>query len=217
MIETVTLNRAWISESALVLAGELTDSQWMKSTLLRYNKIAAADGGSDHLKKIGFSPAIWIGDGDTVKDMPGPEIERIRLPVNKDLSDGEAAVNLLTNRFINVDIFCGLGGKYEHHHATLALLLVRPGRVIVREKGLMIVAVDPSVRLHIDNMQNAIVSVFAGSDRVITDMDGFQWELTNEELVPYTRGLLNVVTKSSAWISPREGKVFVYIRWNEVE
>lgn len=214
-IETIIIDRSRISEAALVLAGELNNRSWMKPALLRYGMLTAADGGNDRLESIGLHPGMWIGDGDTVQHMPGPQIERIRLPVNKDLSDGEAAVNLLTTRFMNVDIYCGLGNEFEHHHASLQLLLVRPGRVIIREKGLIILAVDPFHSLVLEGMLNAIVSVFSASDKVIADMNGFQWNMDAEELVPQTRGLLNVVKSQSARISSQQGRMFVYIRFRE--
>ena len=88
--------------------------------------LIAADGGLDHLKKLGLTPDVIIGDFDSVADvceMPG-EIEVIRYPTEKDETDSYLAYRLGYERgFREFHIYGGTGGREDHTFANYCLLL----------------------------------------------------------------------------------------------
>ena len=88
--------------------------------------LIAADGGLDHIKSLGLTPNVIIGDFDSVSDAREmPEgIEVIRHPVEKDETDSYLAYRLGYERgFREFHIFGGTGGREDHTFANYCLLL----------------------------------------------------------------------------------------------
>ena len=88
--------------------------------------LIAADGGLDHIKSLGLTPDVIIGDFDSVSDAREmPEgIEVIRHPVEKDETDSYLAYRLGYERgFREFHIFGGTGGREDHTFANYCLLL----------------------------------------------------------------------------------------------
>lgn len=88
--------------------------------------LIAADGGLDHIKRLGLTPDVIIGDFDSVSDAREmPEgIEVIRHPVEKDETDSYLAYRLGYERgFREFHIFGGTGGREDHTFANYCLLL----------------------------------------------------------------------------------------------
>lgn len=82
--------------------------------------VIAADGGFAECKKLGVAPAVTIGDFDSCKITPDGEI--IKLPVEKDITDLDAAVGLaLKNKCGEIHIYGGLGGRPDHSLANISL------------------------------------------------------------------------------------------------
>ena len=88
--------------------------------------LIAADGGLDHIKSLGLTPDVIIGDFDSVsnaREMP-EGIEVIRHPVEKDETDSYLAYRLGYERgFREFHIFGGTGGREDHTFANYCLLL----------------------------------------------------------------------------------------------
>ena len=84
--------------------------------------VIAADGGLDAARLAGFSPAVYIGDGDS-----GGRAEAgltcVTLPVEKDLTDLEAAYQWARDHGCDNLILTGCtGGRLDHSMAALGLL-----------------------------------------------------------------------------------------------
>ena len=84
--------------------------------------IIAADAGYEHCVKRGFVPDFVVGDFDSVCKVPDLS-NLIRLPVEKDVTDMDAAVELaLKNGCKAIFLYGGMGGRPDHTLANFALV-----------------------------------------------------------------------------------------------
>ncbi len=85
--------------------------------------VIAADSGYETAKKLKLPVDVLIGDMDSIKtDLP-KNIETIKLPTEKDVTDTEAAVELALERGAeSLCIIGGLGTRVDHTLASLGIL-----------------------------------------------------------------------------------------------
>ena len=103
--------------------------------------VIAADGGLQAARRAGFSPSVYIGDGES-----GGQAEAgltcVTLPAEKDVTDLEAAYQWARDHGISELIFTGCtGGRLDHHMAAMGLL-----ETAARE-GIRAVILDPGNRV----------------------------------------------------------------------
>jgi len=92
--------------------------------------VIAADSGLLNAKKLGVVPSVLLGDFDSLGEPDvGPEVKLIRLPVEKDVTDTQAAVSLALEKGANeIVIVGGLSGRLDHTLSVLAILEELNGR-----------------------------------------------------------------------------------------
>lgn len=92
--------------------------------------VIAADGGIQCALNAGFTPDIYVGDSDSGGHaLPG--MACIPLPVEKDLTDLQAAYETALNRGAKELILTGCtGGRQDHHLSALGLLEIAAGHGI---------------------------------------------------------------------------------------
>lgn len=84
--------------------------------------VICADGGTICAAAAGFSPDVYIGDSDS-GGTPPPGVERVLLPMEKDLTDLQAAYEYAhCHGFRKVIATACTGGRQDHHLANLQLL-----------------------------------------------------------------------------------------------
>ena len=84
--------------------------------------VIAADGGMSLAKQAGFTPTVYIGDGDS-GGVPDPGMIRVELPVEKDVTDLEAAYEWARDHGAREILLTGCtGGRLDHHMAAMGLL-----------------------------------------------------------------------------------------------
>ena len=85
--------------------------------------VIAADGGFDHLIRIGARCDLLVGDLDSIKDVP-TGVEVVRFPVRKDETDMHLAYLEGASRgYRDFYILGGTGGREDHTFANYCLLL----------------------------------------------------------------------------------------------
>ncbi len=104
---------------ALLLGGPLLVTEEVKERLRGYT-LWAADSGARHALELGLVPSLWLGDFDSGSGLPLKAPKEI-LPVDKDLTDGEALLErALKEGAKEILLLGGVGGRLDH---TLAHLL----------------------------------------------------------------------------------------------
>ena len=86
--------------------------------------VIAADSGWNNAKALGATPALLLGDFDSLgrQNLPdGPEIYQV--PAEKDLTDTQLAVEMALSRgATEIVIIGGLSGRLDHTLSNLAIL-----------------------------------------------------------------------------------------------
>ena len=86
--------------------------------------VIAADSGWNNAKSLGATPALLLGDFDSLgkANLPdGPEVYQV--PAEKDLTDTQLAVEMALSRgATEIVIVGGLSGRLDHSLSNLAIL-----------------------------------------------------------------------------------------------
>lgn len=84
--------------------------------------VIAADGGLHSARAAGFSPTVYVGDGDS-GGAPEAGLHAITLPPEKDLTDLQAAYAYAKAQGVTELILTGCtGGRLDHHLSAMSLL-----------------------------------------------------------------------------------------------
>lgn len=93
-----------------------------------YGCVICADGGFLIAEKLGLIPNLLIGDYDSM-DVP-ENLDVIKLPMEKNMTDSEAAIDLAVEKGYNsIDIVGGLGGRFDHTMGNIGMLAKYCGRL----------------------------------------------------------------------------------------
>lgn len=86
--------------------------------------VIAADSGYDTAVALGVTPSVMVGDFDSVKTKKIPDgVEIYRVPIEKDLTDTQLAVEVALSRGMrDLVIIGGLSGRLDHTLSNLGLL-----------------------------------------------------------------------------------------------
>jgi thiamine pyrophosphokinase len=193
--------------------------------------LLAADGGSHHLHALGLTPAVIIGDLDSLD--PGfrslinsGQIEVVLHPRDKDETDLELALDYAVQHdYRQILIIGALGGRLDQTLGNLALLTA-PRLSILRhgEEQAFDVRLDDGLeeaffmcnRSEVRGVAGDIVSLIPwGGEARGVSTDGLRWPLHAETLYPdKTRGISNELLGESASISIESGLLLVVHRRN---
>lgn len=202
---------------ALLFAnGEAPERKFILPLLLDEDLLIAVDGGLRHLKTLGLTPALLIGDLDSVTaaevaELEARGVEVRRFSVDKDETDLElallAAVEMGADEIL---VLAALGGRLDHSLANLALLALPQleGRRVTFENGREEVFLIRN-EAEIKGKAGDVVSLlpFFGAAGGVETRD-LKYPLRRETLLPErTRGISNVMLRDSAGVSLRSGKL----------
>ncbi len=92
--------------------------------LLTGDLLICADGGYLTARRLGLSPSLLIGDFDSLGEPPTDLEAVVRLPVEKDITDTEAAMREGERRGYRTFVLLGCtGGRPDHTYAAEQLLV----------------------------------------------------------------------------------------------
>ncbi len=110
------------TEIALIFGSVVYGSWDFLAPLRGRVTVICADGGTICAADAGFTPDVYIGDSDS-GGVPAEGVEQVLLPVEKDLTDLQAAYEYARQHgFSKVIATACTGGRQDHHLANLQLL-----------------------------------------------------------------------------------------------
>lgn len=174
--------------------------------------VIAADAGYEILEKHGIVPDITVGDFDSLKKIPAENT--VVLPVEKDVTDTHAAVNIaLQKGFDEIVIYGGMGGRPDHTFANftlVAFLAVKGVKAYCVGEGYTVCAVKDGT-LCVDGDIGKTVSVFSWSEKCEgVTLKGLKYSLENAVLTnTFALGVSNSFAQPCAEISVSEGTLMV--------
>ena len=181
----------------------------------------AADGGYAALHALGMLPEVLVGDfdslpADALAAAHAAGIEIVALPVRKDETDAEAAVDLaLARGALAVDLVGALGGDLDHELGNLALLrrLARRGvaaRLLAPALSVAVLRAPSCVALA--SPPGTRVSLLSLSEASVLTLDGLDYPLESGVLsVGTCLGVGNAVQRPGARIDVLQGEVLALV------
>lgn len=176
----------------------------------------ATDGAANRLPALGLMPDVVLGDFDSLDPSLRsllPHTEFVHA-FDQEASDLDKILAYALERGARHVTLCGAGGGRQDHSLTAISLLVKYARHVdlrlVDEKSVIRVADSQGVStIELRGRAGDTISliVFALVEGVTTE--GLQWPLTNETLLPGSRGVSNVLAETRGRVSVRSGWLLV--------
>lgn len=198
----------------VIIGGGDCSAEILKKNISAEDFIICADSGFDIATESGFAPDLLIGDFDSIKAIPD-NVNKITLPVEKDVTDTVAAFNEgVVRGFNSFVLFGGTGGRFEHTFANISLMAnaSKSGITfeIVDNKHIFRSITNSSIKIKRKNNQQ--VSVFAFGDRAFgVTLKGFHYPLWDYTLDPFNGalGTSNDIVEDYGEISVSNGTLII--------
>lgn len=202
-----------IESRCIIIGGGDCTAGILKQYILADDYIICADSGYDIAIEADIIPNLLIGDFDSIKSFP-ENVEKITLPVEKDVTDCEAAYNEGVRRgFTEFLLFGGTGGRFEHTFANISVMARASG------EGIKIRMFDDkhtfyaitNEELKIPFTPDKQISVFAFGEKAfgVTEK-GFHYSLDNYTLDPFVPiGISNDIVDDFGEIIVEDGTLIV--------
>jgi len=207
--------------------GELPTLEVHRALLQADDYLIAADGGANHLMKMGILPEVVIGDLDSIDEdilfeLTTAEVNIEQYSEDKDETDIELALRYAVElRPSSILIVGALGGRLDQTLANLSILTdpALPGIDIRLDDG-----VEEAFFCRASATNGGQAEVWGRSGDTISLIpwngpvegvvtEGLQWPLYSETLYPdKTRGVSNVMLNDSASVRIQSGLLLVVHR-----
>jgi len=200
--------------AVVVAGGEMHDAGVCSSLLQDADIIVAADGGAQHVLRLGFVPHVVIGDLDS---LDREQAERLRqagcrlltYPARKDETDAELALFYAVEQGVDEIIILGaLGGRIDHTLANV-LLLALPElkgtrvRLVDGQQEVTLIRGEGTIQGQVGDTVS-LLSIAGDAEGITTS--GLEYALDNGTLVfGRTKGMSNVLTAPTAHVHLRQG------------
>ncbi len=207
--------------------GELPDFETARALLQTDDYLIAADGGANHLLKMGILPEIVIGDLDSIDEdtlfqLTSAEVTIEQYSEDKDETDIELALRHAVEMQPSAILIVGaLGGRLDQTLANLSILTdpTLPKIDIRLDDGVEEVffcraSADKGGQVAVKGSSGDTVSLIPwhGPVEGVTT-EGLQWPLYGETLFPEkSRGISNAMLNDAASIQIQSGLLLVVHR-----
>lgn len=203
-----------MSKRCIIVGGGECSVDIIKENIRCNDYIICADSGYDVFSKTSYVPSLVIGDFDSVSVPLPKNVPVVKLPVEKDITDCEAAIDEgFKNGCSSFVILGGTGGRFEHTFANISLIAktVKNGYecIMVDKKHIFRAIHNSSLRLKYS--ENTQISVFAFGNKAYGVCErGFHYPLDNYDLDPFEPlGISNDIKGDFGEISVKNGTLVV--------
>lgn len=182
------------SRFAILLAGDVVATPRL-ARQLDGARVIAADSGMRHAASLGLAPELWTGDFDSVEDglrAFHADVPMEIFPPEKDMTDGEIAVEAALARgageIVLVGAFGGARADHAFLHLAAGLRLAEAGTPCLLTSGLQeAVPLLPGTS-RFDYDDGTLFSILAFSDLAGLTLAGAKWPLV-DRAVPFGSSL----------------------------
>lgn len=202
-----------LKNRCVIVGGGDCSTDILKSNINYNDYIICADSGFDIFFATGLTPDLLIGDFDSISRIPD-NVEKIILPVEKDITDCEAAyLEGIKRGYKEFLILGGTGGRFEHTFANISLMAraSKEGNTfsIIDEKHIFRSVTNSSLKLSFTSDKQ--ISVFAFGRKAYGVCEkGFHYPLDNFTLDPFVPiGISNDITSDYGEIIVEDGTIIV--------
>lgn len=198
--------------AVIIAGGAVSDYDYIKTLIKPDDFLIAADSGLDHMKRLGLTADVAIGDMDSVKSGISAK-EIVRLNVMKDETDTEAATLLAKERGADEMLILAARGSRADHTTANMLLLKRLDdlgiKAHIADENNEIYFLNNEIRLY--GKKDDIVSILPLGDLCGVTTEGLFYELCDDTLYfGAARGVSNVMTGENCHITVKSGCALVF-------
>lgn len=203
------------NRAIIFINGNLSDLSQAKKNIKKTDFLIAVDGGANQIEKIGLTPNLVIGDMDSINQKLLEKYKSIKYPHKKDKTDFELAINYcLEKKFNEIIIFGILGDRIDHLLANIFLI----AKLQVTSSRLQIKIIEGKKEIFVVNKEMTIhgkigdeISIIPVSEKLEgVTTEGLYYRLIDETLLfGTTRGVSNVMSKTSASVFVKKGLAFI--------
>lgn len=206
---------------AIIVSGGYIPIDFLKNQLKKYSDylIISVDSGADSLYLAGITPDILLGDFDSINKetydyFSEKDIEIIKFPKEKDLTDTHIAMDYAVNNGFKEFILLGVTGKRLDHTLSNFYILER----YVKDVHCKIIDANNTIELlYGKNKQSyqkedyKYISLIPISDKVIgVTTEGLKYKLINATLLRSDSfGVSNEIINNVGSISIEEGMLAI--------
>ncbi len=204
-------------EAVLVANGALRWTEELVRRAEAARPLLAADGGGDHLARVGLRPDLLIGDLDSVS--PGTRAwigeERVLLRPDQDRTDLEKALIHAFDemRLPRLTVLGALGGRPDHEAGNLGLLAryALGDRLVYRDERTLVLATATAMDL--DAVPGETWSFWTYDPAVRVTLEGVRWPVRAAPLDAGGRpSISNQAAAPRIRVTPLGGPLLV-MRW----
>ena len=199
---------------AFIFTGGEIFAEYIEERPAEGDLVIAADSGYKNAEKLGAHTNILIGDFDSLSDIPDGVDEIKRVPVEKDLTDTQIAVETAIERGADEIVIVGsTAGRFDHALSTMAILENYWGKRIpmyivngqnrvrfIRNSGFIVV-----------RSKYKYFSVIAADEKVKgVSIEGGKYPLVNKTLErKHQFAVSNEIVKNAALINVKKGGIYI--------
>ena len=194
--------------------GDLNETKWIRPYLDSAVAVIAADGGTEHLRRLNHLPDVVVGDLDSLSQktrqwLLASKVHLIQKPEDKDETDLELALLHAVKHFQDdILIFAAFGGRLDQTLANI-LLLAHPALInrhvilLTPYEQAWLVTGESEIRGEIGD---TVSLVPLGGDVWVEKTSGLRWSLNAERLAfGPARGISNTLSAPNASVSISSG------------
>ncbi|MBB3236188.1 thiamine diphosphokinase [Phyllobacterium endophyticum] len=179
-------------------------------------RVLAADGGIAHAAALGLEPELWLGDFDSASAQLEAQyagVPRMEFPAEKDMTDGELALNEAYRLGATEVILCGaFGGERTDHallHLTMATRFAAEGRKLILSSGYEEAHPLVAGAYAFDFSDGTPFSIVAFSQLRGLFISGARWPLKNMELSFGSSLTVSNAVRGQLHVSLRSGEAIL--------
>lgn len=200
---------------ALIFAnGDISDLQAAQTMLNPGDTLIAADGGMRHLRHLGRTPDLVVGDLDSLPENELSRLEQagvrvVRFPTHKNETDLELALQAAVEQGFDVIIIMGaLGGRLDQTLGNINLLAAPflQGKAVHLDDGRQeVFRITSAAEIRGEPGDTVSLLPVEGEAQGVTTV-GLKYPLDGETLYSYqTRGISNVMQGKTARVELSRG------------
>ncbi len=212
-------------EYLLVAGGRAPSSAWLQAAASG-RTLYCIDHGADACRAAKLTPSLYIGDGDSISAdtwdwIEKSHIETKRFPVEKDKTDSQLALDLLTKKTEAFIVLSGgFGGRFDHAFSLLYAFAGTNlhGCLADDREFLLILRSEDTVTLQLAETPKSISLLPLSSVCSSVTIDGVHWPLTGATLrqnEPYA--VSNRLSSPDHYVAVKNGSgtLALYLCWDE--
>jgi thiamine pyrophosphokinase len=195
---------------ALICGAPIENPEKIKQRIAEFPCLIAVNGGMNHCKKLGIRPNLIVGDLDSADSNLLGDIPVRRYPKDKDQTDLEIALGLISENVQEMTIFGALQGRTDHILGNLILLSRYPGKAFLESENERLFVID----------EKASFATYPGQIISLIPLNGpvkgihakqLKWPLVNRTLDKQFIGISNEALETEVVISVGEGDLLCCI------